>query len=106
MIIHISQIAPYALSEEDEMKLYKEIQKKDITLDFNKITMFPTPFFNAAFVRLITENEPDVFEKIKITNLDCLSGETLKYSKKQAAALSGQDTKRISKVVDKNIFDS
>lgn len=110
MIIHVNQITPYALTEEDGMKLYKEInneiQKGKIIVDFNGITIFAPPFFNAVFGRLVAQKGSKTFEKIKIINLDDLGWEALEYAKKQAAALSGKDTKRISKIIGKNIFDS
>lgn len=111
MIIRVTQITPYALSKEDGIKLYKKInkkllQKKEITIDFSKISLFAPPFFDASFGHLIIENGPDVSEKIKITNLDNLGKETLEYTKKQAIMLFGKDTKKISKIIEKNIFDS
>lgn len=110
MIIQVSQISPYALSEEDGMKLYKkiikELPKEEIAVDFSGISLFAPPFFNAAFGRLIIENGPDVFEKIKVTNLDDLGKETLEHAQKQVIELSEKNTKRISKIVKKNIYDS
>lgn len=108
MIIQVTQITPYALSAEDGMKLYKKInkkllQKKEITIDFNGISLFAPPFFNASFGRLIIENGHEVFEKIKITNLDDLGKETLEYTQNM---LFGKNTKRISEIIEKNIFDS
>lgn len=110
IIIHVTQITPYALSEEGGMKLYKkiikELPKEEIAVDFSGISLFAPPFFNAAFGRLIIENGPDVFEKIKITNLDDLGKETLKHTEKQVIELSEKNTKRISEIVKKNIYDS
>ena len=110
MIIKVLQITPYALSEEDGMKLYKkinkELPKEEITVDFSGINLFAPPFFNTAFGRLITENGLDVFKKIKITNLDDLGKETLEYTKKQSIILSEKNTKRIGEIIGKNIYDS
>lgn len=110
MIIHITQITPYALSEEDGTKLYKKINKElpkgEIAVDFSGISLYAPPFFNAAFGRLITENGPDVFEKIKITNLDDLGKETLEHTQKQVIEFSGKNTKRFGEIVEKNIYDS
>lgn len=109
MIIKVLQITPYALSEEDGTKLYKkinkELPKEEIAVDFSGISLFAPPFFNTAFGRLITENGPDVFEKIKITNLDDLGKETLEYTQKQVIELSGKNTKRFGEIIGKNIFD-
>ena len=109
MIIKVLQITPYALSEEDGTKLYKkinkELPKEEIAVDFNGISLFAPPFFNTAFGRLITENGPDVFEKIKITNLDDLGKETLEYTQKQVIELSRKNTKRFGEIIGKNIFD-
>ena len=110
MIIHVNQITPYALSEEDGIKLYKEInneiQKEEIIVDFNGITIFATPFFSAAFGRLIAQKGSEAFEKIKIINLDDLGKETLEYVKEQILMFSEKNTKRIGEIIGKNIFDS
>ena len=110
MIIHVTQITPYALSKEDGTKLYKKINKKlpkgEITVDFSGISLFAPPFFNAAFGRLITENGLDIFDKIKVTNLDDLGKEILEHTQKQVIELSKKNTKRISEIIEKNIFNS
>jgi hypothetical protein len=69
------KIGPRCIIKEDGQKIYDEIhsplkQGETITLDFNGVTQFASPFFNLAIGQLLKDlSEDDLRQLLQIENL-------------------------------------
>lgn len=116
-IIMIKNLCANALSIDDGEKIKKEIESilknsEKVILDFNGISLFATPFFNACIGYYVVEFSPKGFEKkIECINLSDLGKETLKFSYDNAVIvynrnLSSEDQQKINDIIENNIKNS
>jgi len=79
------------LTIEDGEKVYKLIHPellagREVELDFSGVNVFASPFFNAAFGRLLKDLTPETLNRLlKITHLTPVGRDTLKLVIKNSA---------------------
>lgn len=97
--IRIVDITPICMSENDGTilrgKILTSIHKDDeITLDFDKVKLFASPFFNASIGFIISEYGLDLFlRKVKIENLHSIGKSVIDLVIKNAVEYSKLDAK-------------
>lgn len=76
--IKLNKLCTMALSKKDGMMIREQIQKalesyEKVTVDFEGITKFATPFFNSCFAYFILELSPEEYQnRIFVCNLTAL----------------------------------
>lgn len=112
--IRISDITTMAMSESFGLKLRQrildELEKADtVILNFENITLFATPFFNASVGYLYMHLTPDVYRQRIITkNMNPLGDETYRHSIENAEFIYSQksDVNHMGKIVEDTIKNS
>lgn len=113
-IVKVSDFTKFALSEEAGLSVRKRIlelwdEQDVITVDFNGISIFATPFFNSSLGYCILTYGPDSYlNKINVVGLNLLGEETYKHSKENAIDFytKNLDKIEISKITNKTIEDA
>jgi hypothetical protein len=93
MTIIISSFSNEAASKKSGLLLKQEIEKtihesEFLTIDFNGITRFASPFFNSSFASLALKYGFDQINKINLINLSSVGLETYETSMSNAKMLS------------------
>lgn len=112
--IKIKEITNMAMSETFGLELRKRIQdslnESDmVIIDFENISLFATPFFNASVGYLYMNLTPEVYKKRIFTrNLNELGDETYRHSLENAEIIYKQkrDTDKIGRIVEDTINNS
>ena len=110
-VIKISSITPMAMTEDAGMQLRKEMreaiqQEENIVLDFEQISLFSTPFFNASIGYFVMNLSPEKYkEQVKVINLSNLGKETYSHSYQNAVSVyeNKTDTEMIGKITMETI---
>ncbi len=116
-IIKVSDYCETALSVEDGERIQNKINELlekeiKIVLDFEKIELYATPFFNVAIGHFVSKITPEVLkEKIKCINLSELGEETYRYSYENAKLvyqnkLTKETKEKITDIIESNITNS
>ena len=96
--IKISSIAPMAMTEDAGMQLRNEMSDtirkgETVTLDFDGIGLFATPFFNASIGYFLMELSPEKYnQQVKVTNISDLGKETYSHSLQNAVSVYQNQT--------------
>lgn len=112
--IKIKDIVNMAMTEEQGIKLRKEIDKlildnDKIILDFSGISLFATMFFNASIGYYVMSYSPDECEKIFcLENITPLGKETYKHSFENAKEIynNRKNIEAIEKITEETIAES
>ena len=108
--IIISDLTKMAMTDNDGLKLRREIEKHleedKIILDFADIEVFATMFFNASLGHFVMNLTPEKCDELfEIVNISELGQETLDHSLENAKLIFNNklDSKEIAEITTKNI---
>ena len=113
-IIKVSDFTKFALSEEAGLSVRKRIldlwdSQDVITVDFEGISIFATPFFNSSLGYCILTYGPQSYvNKINVIGLNLLGQETYTHSKENAIDFytKNLDKTEINKITNQTIEDA
>lgn len=101
--IKINSLTKTCMAQKNGLIIRKEIEKllkddEDITLDFNGIKLFASPFFNISLGYIISEYGEECFNKIKIINISDLGKSIIEQVKNNSLTANTND--KISEIVN------
>lgn len=109
--INVNEICKFAISEEKGLILRKNLEDNintndEVVVNFEGISMFTTPFFNASLGFLILKYGPDKFdEKVKVVGLEDMGKETYAHSRENAIEFYSNkiDPQKVGQIVSNNL---
>lgn len=109
--INVNEICKFAISEEKGLALRKSLEDNiqsndEVIVNFEGISMFTTPFFNASLGFFILKYGPDKFdEKVKVVGLGDMGKETYSHSRENAIEFYRNkiDPQKVGQIVSNNL---
>ena len=110
-LIKVADFSKFGLAEDDGVKLRNQILEKiklgnTVIIDFEGISFFATPFFNASVGYCIKKIGVAQFDElVKFINLSKLGESTYKHSRENAVRIIEKDidTKMIGKITETTV---